>query len=275
MARRWTTLSDEIIEHAEIARTYFRQTGYSVAEEKSDLGFPFTPALVCKRQQTTLLCEIGSKTALTRVDLWIGFAKSQGRDMRLALVMPESEILTADEEAKLRNAGIGLYRSRADGNFAEVLIPQDLAFSVALPPIEDCPRKIRMLLGKAYEQFGRGNWREGFEDACHALEDESRRYVKGGIQKGRITILAAKGPKNPTVAQINKMTLGALAKTVSQIQNQNLSDAILGKALDRINKDRIGVVHHRTRARTENRLRKNVGQHMWSILAALKEIVKT
>ena len=66
------------------------------------------------------------------------------------------------------------------------------------------------------------------------------------------------------------MTMGELARTFANIQNQNQTDSLIGKTLQRVNTDRVGVVHHKSKARTEKRLRTNVGQHMWAIVAAMR-----
>jgi hypothetical protein len=69
------------------------------------------------------------------------------------------------------------------------------------------------------------------------------------------------------------LTLGQLAEAFGQIQNQNHADSIVGKVLALLNKDRVGVVHHKTKWTTEARLRRNVGKHMWNVVAALKELL--
>jgi len=74
-------------------------------------------------------------------------------------------------------------------------------------------------------------------------------------------------------SQINKMTMGQLVHAFGLIQAQNHADSTIHKVLAILNKDRIGVVHHKKKAWTEKRLRTNVGQHMWKIVAALKLLV--
>ena len=69
------------------------------------------------------------------------------------------------------------------------------------------------------------------------------------------------------------MTMGQLADTFANIQNQNQADSLIGQTLKKLNRDRVGVVHHKGKARTETRLRTNVGQHMWAIVAALRRLL--
>ena len=68
--------------------------------------------------------------------------------------------------------------------------------------------------------------------------------------------------------------MGRLAGVFAKIQNQNRADSLIGKTFNSINKDRIGVAHHKAKKVTENRLRKNVGNHMWSMINAFKVVVK-
>lgn len=69
------------------------------------------------------------------------------------------------------------------------------------------------------------------------------------------------------------MTLGQLAVAFGEIQNQNYTDSAVGKVLALLNRDRVGVAHHKRKATTEARLRRNVGKHMWNVAAALKELL--
>ena len=110
-------------------------------------------------------------------------------------------------------------------------------------------------------------------DACQGLETEARRYLKKWTRTGRIKILRKKGPVTLTNAQIDRMTMGQLAEAFRDIQAQNQADNVIGRALATINRDRVGVVHHKRKKVTERRLRANVGQHMWTIIAAMKELI--
>src|SRR5260370_32490131 len=119
------------------------------------------------------------------------------------------------------------------------------------------------------DQFDRAQWREGFEDACQALEVQARRYFKKWTKTTRIKVLRKGIPVALSNKEINKMTMGKLAETFGAIQSPNHADSIIEQALTTINKDRIGVAHHKAHKTTEKRLRTNVGQHMWTIVAAL------
>lgn len=265
------TVSEKFLEYAEEAASYFENHGYTVHAEKAELGFPYTPTLVCRRTNTTIIVELSTRLVSERIDEWVAYAKSSGKDTRIALAFPPKIELSLEQETFLRERGVGFYSASGAG-LSERIIPRDLNLTVSLPQIGSLPPRLRRELGSAYEQFEGSHWREAFEDACQALERASRQYLKTGVQRGRITLVTKKGNRTLTQKQIDKLTMGQLAEAFSQIQNQTQADSILGQTLAKINKDRVGVAHHKTRLRTEKSLRANVGQHMWSIIMALKQI---
>jgi hypothetical protein len=270
--RRYNTIADELLEIASQVENYFQHRGYNLHIEKTELGFPYTPALLCKRMRTSIIVEIDANLQLDRIGAWVGYARSSGKDTRLAVCLPLGKNISPEEDKNLRDQGIGLYLI-GNNEVVERIPPNDLALSVQLPGLSSLPPKVRKLLGASYEQFSRSQWREGFEDACQAFESEARRYLKLGIKRNRIKIMTKKGIKNLTPKKIDGMTIGQLAIAFSQIQSQNHADAIIGQTLKKINKDRIGVAHHKAKVKTEKRLRVNVGQHMWTLVAAMKELI--
>jgi hypothetical protein len=272
--RSYNTVGDELLEPADLVGDYFEVRGHRVRVERNELGFPSTPTFVCTRGNTTTIVELDRQIRFARLEQWVRFGKSCNKDTRFALCLPSSVMVTADDEARLRETQIGLYAVFSDHRgVVERIPPADLCLNVALPPLVALPRKIRELLGPAYDQFGRSQWREGFGDACQALEVEARRYLKKWSRTGRITFLRQNRPVVIPGPQIDRMTLGQLAATFAAIQNQNHADSVIGQALSTVNRDRVRLTHHKSRATTERSLRSNVGKHMWVILAAFKELV--
>jgi hypothetical protein len=271
--RTYNTIAVELVEYADRVADHFESTGYRVRVEHVELGRPFTPTLVCDRKPTTVLIDVVTRLDHGRVEAWVRYARSCGKDTRVAICVPHTVALSNSEVGKLSASGVGLYTVMAD-SVVEQCLPADLALNVALPEPRSLSKEVKTKLGSAYEKFNRQQWREGFEDACLALEVEARRYLAKWSRTGRIRILGKKGvPGTLTTQEINKLTMGQLAVTFDRIQAQNHTDSLVAKALRRINKDRVGVVHHKGRAVVEKRLRTNVGQHMWVIVAALKEMV--
>ena len=271
--RTYRTLPIELIEHADAVADYFSALGYRIRVEDAQLEYPYTAALTVKRLSTLILVEVDSRIDLRRLDDWTRYCRSCVRDTRIALGLPPETGVSAQEIQKLHLMGVGLYRSMPT-EVLEVIPAHDLALHVTLPELKALSPKLRRRLGGAYEQFGRSNWREGFEDACQSLETEVRAYLKRGMASGRVVFLKPNGnPSNWTPRHIDKMTVGQLVDALRQIKTQNRSDAVIEQGLARLNKDRVGVVHHKAKAQTEKRLRENVGRHMWTVLAVLKELV--
>lgn len=269
--RTYKTVGTDLVEYADRLFDHLEGLGYRVRLEYDELGYPFTPTFVCERKPTRVLVEISAKIERSRVEAWVRYAKSTGKDTRFAVGLPHQAVPDGGEIARLGEQDVGLY-SIGEDRINELLPPGDLGLNVALPDANSLPNKLRVLLGSAYEQFGRQQWREGFEDACQALEVEARKYLAKWSKTGRIQIIDKNGnARTLTKTEINKMTMGQLAKTFNNIQAQNLNDSVIAKALNRLNQDRVGVVHHKKKALTEKRLRANVGQHMWVIVAALKK----
>jgi hypothetical protein len=264
--REYQTVPDELLDVADAAASYFENAGHRVTAERSELGYPYTPTLVCKRASMTTIVEVDNKVRPGRVDDWLSYGRSCTKDTRVALCLPSSTIVTAPQHAELQSKGAGLYTVLPAG-VIESIPPQDLGINLQLPRLSGT---LRGLLGSAYDQFKRSQWREGFADACQVLEVESRAYLKRGSKQGRIQVIRKAGAVVLTSKVIDKMTLGGLATAFASIQTQNHADAIIGRSLAAINRDRVGVSHFKGKANVEQRLRRNVGQHMWTIVGALK-----
>lgn len=268
---KYRTLSEELIEGADRFEAFFKTRGYRVRIESTDLAFPYTPTFLCFRKPTTLLLEIDSQVQLPELQAWATYAMSCQRDTRVALGLTSGTVSTYDETT-MRDAGIGLYALSGAG-IHEKIPPTDLALNIKLPTLESLPGKLRELLGEAYDQFQRSNWREGFQEACQVLEVEARAYLWRGFKRGRIVVLTAKdNPVKLTARQVRKMPLGPLAASFLRIQTQNHADDVIGKVLTQLNEDRVGATHHKKLAKTERHLRENVAQHMFRIINALREI---
>ncbi len=271
--RNYQTIGIDLFEYADTVLEYLHTHGYSVKVEKNELGFPFTPVLVSKREQTKLITLIVKDIDKDRLNEWVSYCSCCATDVRLSIGLPSNITLKVGDEDFLQAKKVGLFIA-SNGQVIERLVAADLGINVKLPDQKTLSGKIQRLLGAIYERFSRSEWREGFGDACHVLEVEARRYLNCWIKRGRIVLVTKTGKVNVlTKTQINKMTIGQLVAAFSQIRNPNYADSEIGKALSAINKDRIGLIHHKHKKSTEARLRKNVGQHMWTVVSALKHLV--
>jgi hypothetical protein len=286
-ARHWTassvnevaewdflTVADELLVPALAAADYFSDLGYTVTPEKHEAGCPFTPTLSCKRAPTTCFVEVAERASVARMKELVGFASALDQDTRVYLVLLQEASLSATVQMQLSNLGVGLLFASTAG-VTEAMAAQDVAMRVTLPELRRESRRLKRILGPVYELIKRNQWREGFDEACIALETEARAYLWKSLKSGRTTVLTPKGnQKALTKAKVDKMTMGALAIDFANMQQQNQADSVVGQTLQLLNEDRIRIAHKRRSAAAERALRRNVPPQMWRIIAALKALDK-
>lgn len=258
-----------LIPCAEEAHKYFKGKGYKISVNKYELKYPSMPTLCCCRGGTELFVEVCMKIKKSAVEQWVAFGKSCSGDTRFAVCVPNTVILKADTENMLRQFGVGLYHEQLGGGVLSKIAAKDLSLNVQLPPLNSLPLRIRALMGPAYEQFDNSEPIQGFRIACQVIEDKARKDLMDGVRSGRITFVTKSG-KGYKMTSIKRMTVGQLIGAYSKIQNQNQKDSTYQKALTSILDDRNDAVHHSNKPKISKRLRATVGQHMWTIVSALK-----
>ncbi len=271
----FNTVATELLEHAEVVYEHFRGLGYNVKVEPMEAHYPARPTFICRRDHTVLAILVFGRFDMVLLNDWVSLAKSLKQDFRIVICIPKecSVKQLPKHQLDCNKLGIGVYVS-ADGQLQRLQEPSDQNINVVLPDLGAKPRRVRKTLGTAYEHVQAGRWREGFEEACKALEQDARPYLERAIDAGRLTIYKNGKPKNPTVEQIRKMTLGQLGVAFADAQPLNSTDTHVSKALTQINADRVGVAHKNKQASTERRLRKNVGLNMHIIVRAITELHK-
>jgi hypothetical protein len=269
------TIPEELLFAAEAARSHLATQGYDVEVEGRHLGFPLTPALICKRGHQTLIVEVASSLDEKRVGRWIKYARSQTKDTRLSIVIRPQETIAsrAMTFAAKQNIGLCVYD---DDTLTEVRQPADLAVQIDLPELDDLPEVIRPILAPAFMKFAQQDWRDGLSDAYQAAEDHSREYLKTEIDAGRVTIVVRRSRRNVTLTaqDVNGMTLGQLKDSFGLISNQTHKEAIIHGTLETLNKIRPKLAHHKHSDATETALRASVGNHMYTVITCLEEIFK-
>lgn len=273
MSNTFNTVPTELVEHADHAYTHFDGLGYRIKIEPYELGYPKTPTLQCKRQHTTVIVEICAKVDIPTLRDWSAYCRSTDRDLRIAICVPESSVAKylAKTQLECQRLGIGIYVSTSAG-LQELVPAQDLSLQVQLPDIKRLPKQLRVALGSAYEQFGRQQWREGFEEACKALENRAKEYLIPQVTQQILSIIEGGVRKNVSEATMRRMTLGQLANTYGKLQPQTLIVSLVHKTLAAINSDRVGVAHKISERKTEKSLRRNVGMHMHAIVQAFRHL---
>jgi len=270
--RVYQTIGIDLVEYADAFADYFENHGYRCRVEYAELEYPYRPTLHLRRRPETLIFEVVDRLDLKRLDQWVRYGKSCQTDTRIAVGVGPRARVSGEASVALARLGVGLFRASAEG-VQEIISPHDLAIHVQLPELRHLPARMRKLFGPVYEKFDRAMWREGFEDACQLVESQARAYLKKGLATGRLQFVKSNGlPMALSAATIDRMTLGRLAIAFQAIAVQTHSDSVIGQCLSRINADRVGVVHHKSLPQTEARLRKNVGKHMYTVIAALREL---
>lgn len=274
MARRkFLTVADELLVCAEAVADHLASHGYRIRIEHREVDYPYTPTLHCYRRPTTLFVEVDRELKLERLDEWVRFSQSCGRDTRVAVCVPEDFILSSNDEAQLRQRQVGLFRLMS-GTVVDSIPAMDLALHVSLPPLTSLDPRIRAKLGPTYEKFDRSEWRDAFKAACQLVEAEARRYLIAGLKRRKLTFVDDKGKVySLTGPKVRKMTLGALGRSFAEIQKQNHADRVIATVLELINPERVGATHFEALGKTETKLRQNVGRHMYRLIAALKELL--
>jgi hypothetical protein len=272
VAVEFRTVPDELLGVAAMTADWLKSRGFKVTPERHEIGYPVTPTLYGKRSTTIAIIEVDSGVPVDRMEEWAGYGRSRTRDTRVWCAVPEDATRTGKLDRQLKELGIGLILVD-DREASEVIPARDLAVSIVLPRVAALPPRLQPTLGPVYDHFDRAEWREGFGDACLALEDAARKHLWKGVKAGRVTVLTANGTQQRlTKAKIDALTMGQLTGVFSRIVQQTHADRVIGDALKQVNPNRIGVAHHKRRATTEAKLRRDVGSQMWLIIGALKEI---
>lgn len=275
MALEFRTVPEELLGIAAAAGAWLKSRGYKVTPEHQKTGYPVTPTLYGKRHPAIVIIEVDAEVVLDNMREWAAYGRSRTTDTRVWCAVAEDAKRTGSQDLHLKKLGIGLLLV-SDGKATEMIPPKDLALNVELPSVDGLSTGLQKALGPVYEHFDRAEWREGFGEACLALEDAARRHLWKGVKTGRIAIVSVKGKQEVlTKSKIDGFTMGALAVRFGRILPQTRADRVIGDALKEVNPHRISVTHHKKKAAAETKLRRNVGSKMWLIFGALKEIEKS
>jgi hypothetical protein len=272
-AEAFIQLGEELLAAALIHGEGLEARGYKLVIEPYDDAYPYSPTFLAKRSREHLFVEVRASLDWSVIAEWCRYGKSCSNETRICFALPEkaSRKVSAADMARLQALGAGLLIIDAGGS-RDVLQGKDLALNAELPEL---PPRLRPILGKSYDLFKRGDWRQGFNAACTALEQQAKMYLKSGMSRQRIVVYmpSGKGTKLLTGDRADKLTLGQLAQAFANIQTPNHNDSRIAQVLEKINADRVTVAHFEPgNATRERRLRTNVGRHMFRIVAALRAI---
>lgn len=274
---QFLTVPSELLEHADAAYQHARSLGYSVKVEHYELGYPNQPTLTCTISSTTLILDVQRKIDVKKLEPWIGYCSSRGADTRFSIVIPDTATIASNDLIWCQTHGVGILIGSISG-LHEQAQPRDLALNISLPPKNTLPTKLRRMLHNVYQKVGRGDWQDGFSDACQLLEAKAKAHLKRGIRRELRTpstgiIVLDKKTGNPmtlTPKTVDRMMLGELKICFRQIKAPTQDEILIERGLSTINTDRNQHTHNRHKRAVAKSLRKSVPKHMWTIISALK-----
>lgn len=273
MAFTFITLGEELVEHAQAFAVRMRASGLTVRAEHDDGSLPTLPTLVGSSGRNRSYVEVLRTIKKASVQRWISCCRSRSAETYYSLVIPENAAaLKTDLLAWLRAEGVGIYISSPAG-ITELAAPRDLALNLSLPSLDGESRSLRLALAPVYDLFQRGDWFNGFRDACQLLESRARRHLEERVNAAQVSFVTKDGnSKSYSVARVRKLTLGQLAVAYSEIVLPTAKDQKIARALAEVNPDRVGAVHKTDSKSVRTRLRRNVGAHMWMLVNGLREL---
>lgn len=268
------TIPDELMHVAYDVYDHYDNSGHDVDVEVNEIGFPSTPAMLCRRNHTTTIIEIASQIDDKRFRRWVNFAKSQTKDTRFVVVLRSSNGADATSLKFATDHQVGLIIHN-DEVITVVCNSSDLAVHATLPDLKDLKKSVGRVLAPAFSKFKGDDWRDGLFEAYAEVEQHARDYMAESINAGRMVVekRSKSGVKTYTPADIEKMTLGALKDAFSLIKVPTHKDTRIGQTLALINKTRIGLAHKRKKAEVEAEVRIHVGQHMHAVVSCLEDLI--
>lgn len=262
----FVTVPDEALAVARACAEHLKANGHLFKVEYSDESLPEAATLYVKDGREHTYYIFDSRIDMDRLILWSGFGRSCSSSTQVILCVSERVQSDAATIAKIRGLGIGLSTVDGNGSVLEVAAPADLSMHVELPPLRRHRPVIRRKLAKVHSKFERGDWKGGFESACKIVEHSARGYLAKYAKAERVQVVGKKGiARNVLPEDVERMPLGALKDIFCGKLMPTRVDSLLCAGLKKINSDRVNVAHEKLTARTERRLRDNVGKHMWTI----------
>src|SRR5262245_12096652 len=101
--KKFQTIPPDLMSCADHSVDHFSNDGHTISIEKNDPAFPCTPSFVAKRGPTTIIVEVMQQVVMSRVEDWVRYAKSSGRDTRIVVCVPARNHVPEPIETKLRD----------------------------------------------------------------------------------------------------------------------------------------------------------------------------
>lgn len=243
---------------------YVEREGYDVVVEPAELAQPSTPVFRITRSLTTKFIHVATRPDLEELLDWAGYARTFDSDTRVVVALPDNASLTIDAMSRLSDAQVGVVHV-AQTDVKVVVPPGDLTLNLVLPRL---PPGTHQHLGDAWDLMRRGDWMEGFDEACQVLNRLGAEHLASKVQSGALTLSTATTP-----AQIRKATLGALGAHYSQVRKPGRIESTIEGVIKDINDNRITVAHYKRDPDRQPELRAKLNRQTYLIVAAIKHLV--
>lgn len=272
MPRSYVTLSQDLVEYADLAFDYLTSQGYRVSIEMADLYYPNTPTLTGKSRSVEFVVEVAGAVSGVKYSEWLNYGRARGKETYFAIILPPGTIVSTDDLAKLRVAGVGV--GTPSGNALSMLVNVvDLSTAIGLPDLSNEKVTLRKLLRPSFQKISDGSVVDGFKDAAGAFEKLAQSHFKKGVASGRIKLVTQAGKtKVLTAEKIERLTLGQLGAAYAEVVAPTQADDLVRRAIASILKDRNDATHDGAKSSIIRRVKKNTPRHVFAILNAMREI---
>jgi hypothetical protein len=259
------TVPSELQPIVHACMTALRQLGFALKPEHAENDYPESATIFARQSGEQHFYIFDTVVQLKRAALWAGYGRSCSKPTFVVHCIPQGSTISGDTVASLRTLGVGLTMVDHSGKLTSLAMPIDLTLNLQLPPHDRHRAPTKRALQKIHLIFESGDWKRGFEESCKLVENAARAYLLREVRASMVQVPGRKGPKTLTEVQVNKFTLGQLADVFCNKLTPKQIDSLLCSGLKRINPDRITIAHGKLTTRKKNRLRQNVGRHMWAI----------
>jgi len=269
----FVTVPHELQTVVHICYKHLKDEGFVVKIEYREYHYPETATMFATSGGAQHFYIFDAKIKIERCKLWAGYGHSCSRPTFVVLCLPETARIRAEFIAQANEFGFGITIISDLGVINQVVAPRDLTLNLPLPPIDGHRVQIKRALKAIYNRISKGDWKRGFEESCKLVERKARDYLVREARAGNVRVVAKSGTSRPiTVADVERMPMGALADVFCNKLPQSQIDSLLCGGLKQINPDRIDVAHNKLTKRKELRLRQNVPKHLWTINNMLKTL---
>lgn len=274
MALKFTTISDELAEYAELAANQARAEGYRLHVEPIGDYFPVSPTIQGVAAQRELIIEAVAKVSFGSSRKWLAYGRAQGKETKVQIVSPpQKKSVAIDEIEKFQAAGIGLSVGNA-GHLVHLVNPRDLSTQIVCPDLSGNSLRVQKKLRPCFAKIERGDIVDGFKDVAVIVEVAARKHLLDSVKSGRVTFASATGKSiSYAVKDIKRGTMGWLRDRFGEIVKPNGVDNVILQAFSAVTPDRNMASHDDLTVTKKRALHARVAKHLLVLHKAARELL--